>query len=963
MIARLLLLIVMSLFTLKTSARPFSIIHYQQATGFPGNYGYNIYQDHTGYIWISTENGLTRFNGYSFKLFTTKDGLPDNEIFYMNQDAAGRLWFCPFANTIGYIKNDRIYNQKNDQFLKSLRFRFRPNPIFFDSYGNTIIFTNNEATIIGKDESMLKVTLNTNGSQMEAFQSDSGNVDVIYDWSVYEYVNRSFKKVSDLTPMGKPAQTRLCFAVIGTIGTSRALPFLHKMIASKLPFYCDEEQLNRINYVRKISSDILAITRRDGCFLVDINTATIVDTLLYQYGVGPCMVSKDGSLWLGTHGKGIFQFIKSPIKSLKLPNIPASVLFIKAQENGMFCTLERAKFVEAFFENADHLKIVQIKNINNQESYQSFYYLGQNQSHEWIGCTNYTGLYKQINQKPFKITDLGYCKDVVEQDKHQLLIATSSGLVKFDKDKFTTTAILLQSRITSVAASDTTIYAGTLAGLFAGSLSTGLRQIFTSEDALNCHIIKLYQDDHRVLWVANYKGELIGIRDGKIIKVITEKDGLQCNRISAIKASPEYLWVGTDNGLYALQPGPPYDIVRHLTYTSGLNSNQINCLDIKNTLVWVGTTEGINYFDERDVFQQLIQQKLIITSIYNGKSSINPLIEKQILLSEKTLSINFDIIDHAGGQKPSFQYRLGNDSAWTNLENSNLYFPSIPYGDFAVNLRALSPNWKGPSNTVLSFRHPYPFYFRWWFLLAALLLFFVIVITGITAFIRHQRRRDEEKLSIQHNLLQLEQMALQGQMNPHFIFNCITAIKQYYRTGRTEKADWFTDAFAALIRRTFEMSTETFIPLGNELDYIEQYLSIEQARFNNTFDFSINKQLLLPESSISIPAMLLQPIVENAVRHGIRHLNDRRGKIDVNVYQTEEYIEIVIADNGIGRQQLPVATRPITSTTVNAKRVDILNKLFEQKIVQKTEDIFNNENHVAGTRVTILYPVSLRKRN
>src|SRR5687768_13643477 len=103
-----LIILIWVLCSVRVYSQEYAIVHYDRSGGFPGNYCYGIYQDKQGYIWMSTENGLARFNGYEFRLFTTKDGLPDNEVFSLNEDWKGRLWFAPFANSVGYIFNEKV---------------------------------------------------------------------------------------------------------------------------------------------------------------------------------------------------------------------------------------------------------------------------------------------------------------------------------------------------------------------------------------------------------------------------------------------------------------------------------------------------------------------------------------------------------------------------------------------------------------------------------------------------------------------------------------------------------------------------------------------------------------------------------------------------------------------------------------------------------------------------------------
>jgi hypothetical protein len=468
-----------------------------------------------------------------------------------------------------------------------------------------------------------------------------------------------------------------------------------------------------------------------------------------------------------------------------------------------------------------------------------------------------------------------------------------------------------------------------------------------------------------MLWAANGNAELLGIYNDKLVTIFNLKNGLQCNRITSLKASDKFIWVGTDNGLFAINQQPPYDIVRHITYATGLNSNQVNCLDVHKKRIWVGTINGVNYFDEDDVFRVRDSSEIIVNSIRNGDSILTPS-EGVLTLTDKTLSVDFDVIDFSGGSRPVFQYRIGDNGDWIALEGTHLNFPALPYGKFTLTLRAFSPNWAEGALFTQVFYNPPPFYRTWWFILTTSLGGIFIALFVAFLIIKRLRKRDKDKLLVQQNLLMLEQMALQGQMNPHFIFNCIAAIKQYYAIGNTQKADSFVDAFSLLIRQTFEMGTEIFISLYKEINYLNQYLFVEKTRFNDSFQYEVGIDIEGPGSRILVPAMLLQPIIENAVRHGVRHLPHGEGKITIQVVQKGGIVSFTITDNGIGRLRSEALKaqhflKPLTSSTVNDKRIHILNKLFEGKISMHIEDLYADGRSDCGTKVIISYPVNINE--
>lgn len=960
----LLLLLILSPFLSHAFADGHAFLHYDLTNGLPGNFGYIMYQDRQGYLWISTENGLARFNGYEFTVFTAKDGLPDNEIFNMAEDNQGRLWLCPFANSLCYLSQDKIYNSSNTPLLSRLHFVSWPMHLGIDDRNNFLVGEKARLTGISGNGKISRFYFAPGGEGFLTVFKEAGKLKVFFNNCIYRFDGTGFSKEQVLPASWANYQVGWVAKIISVMGSRAGVRFIEKCRRSDLPLLNNASETIRSIDATLLPDGRLAWLRLDGCFVLDTATAAVTDTFLYGHKLGPLQPMADGAVWIGTHGDGVYRFLRSPVKTADLPGSSNRVQYIRAQANGMYGILEKDKVVQVQL-NGRNRPSVRIHPIGDKANpYQVYVYLGRNKKKEWISAGACFYQYRNLDRPPYTAKALGYAKDVLEEDDDHLLAATGERLVRVDRNDIGRVDTLLNSRVTTTAKAAGIIYAGTLHGIVAGTAAGNFRQITPDLATRGKHIVKMREGCGNDVWVANNSAELCIVNNQQLVALIGEDEGLQCSRISSLCLSARFMWVGTDNGLYAIRNTPPYRVVRHISQALGLGSNQVTCLDVYGTTVWAGTDRGINYFEEQEVFRPQPQPRMLINRVVSGNKDVYSS-EDPIWLDQKTLSVDFDVIDHAGGQKPKFYYSINNDTGWTSLVNSDLYFPSVPYGDFTLRIRASSPNWERPLIRHLHVYRKYPFYLQWWFVAIAAIVFAGVVTAGVLLFTGRVRKKDLEKLAVQRNLLQLEQMALQGQMNPHFIFNCMAAVKQYYSTGDVRKANSFVDAFAALIRQTFEMGTETFVPLDKELSYLERYLSLEQTRFDHSFDFSIVTRLDLPATSVPVPAMLLQPLAENAVRHGVRHLSGRLGHIAVTVTQADNRIEISIADNGVGREKsrsysatLRHAAQ-ITSTTVNTRRIDILNRLFEQRIVHVTEDITDAHNEVAGTRVIISYPLDI----
>jgi sensor histidine kinase YesM len=168
--------------------------------------------------------------------------------------------------------------------------------------------------------------------------------------------------------------------------------------------------------------------------------------------------------------------------------------------------------------------------------------------------------------------------------------------------------------------------------------------------------------------------------------------------------------------------------------------------------------------------------------------------------------------------------------------------------------------------------------------------------------IRNEESRRREQLEMQNRLLQLEQKALQLQMNPHFIFNALNSIQSLIATRDYEVARQEINRFAKLMRSTLNNSRKTGITLQEEIETLEQYLSVEQFCQQNPFTFAIHVGEQVDPETLDIPPMLLQPFVENAVVHGVSHLA-YPGRIELFFDLAGDLLVCRITDNGPGREK------------------------------------------------------------
>ncbi|MBK8519323.1 MAG: histidine kinase [Chitinophagaceae bacterium] len=143
---------------------------------------------------------------------------------------------------------------------------------------------------------------------------------------------------------------------------------------------------------------------------------------------------------------------------------------------------------------------------------------------------------------------------------------------------------------------------------------------------------------------------------------------------------------------------------------------------------------------------------------------------------------------------------------------------------------------------------------------------------------KQKRKTAVEKVITEKKLTELEMQALKAQINPHFVFNCLNSIKGFIFDRDYKQADKYLDKFADLMRSTIDNSDASIISLQNEISYLDNYLQLEKLRFEDKFNYTIAVDEDIDKDQVFVPAMLLQPYVENAIRYGMRFLENKKGR-------------------------------------------------------------------------------------
>jgi tetratricopeptide (TPR) repeat protein len=234
---------------------------------------------------------------------------------------------------------------------------------------------------------------------------------------------------------------------------------------------------------------------------------------------------------------------------------------------------------------------------------------------------------------------------------------------------------------------------------------------------------------------------------------------------------------------------------------------------------------------------------------------------------------------------------------------------------------------------------------------------FALLLAGI-GFLFYNRMQLKKTLTLQKELAEYEQKALHLQMNPHFVFNCLGSISSFIVQNGTHSAVKYLAKFSKLMRLTLEYSKKSLIPIDKEIQSLQNYLELEQLRFNNKFSFTISKDDNI-EDDLALPPLLLQPFVENAIIHGVIPSKEN-GTISVEFGLDANNLICTITDNGIGYatskaiKENSVSVHQSMALDITKKRLEMIATSTSKKAEVVIEELDNGRS---GTKVTLHLPI------
>jgi ligand-binding sensor domain-containing protein len=487
----------------------------------------------------------------------------------------------------------------------------------------------------------------------------------------------------------------------------------------------------------------------------------------------------------------------------------------------------------------------------------------------------------------------------------------------------------------------------------------------------------LYADGQGKIWLATEGAGLVRFDPANnTFKSWMETDGLVmdvCNRILPDKQGK--IWVGSYEGYTVFDP--QHEQIENPWIDYGQRENNFlsgaKCA-LRNGKLIFSNMGNFIVIDPAEIAVKRAALAPVISGITVFEKP-TPLYQKQnaIHLSWKENFFTIDFSTFSSQQKTAveYAYRLVQyDKDWVISNSRNFAsYTGVKGGNYQFEVKARYKDDKADAWSqvaVLTISIAPPFWETWWF--RSLVVLLVIAAIVLVVKLREKRLVKEQKVKseFRERISSSEMKALRAQMNPHFLYNSLNAIRLFVLQNDSDNAEKYLVKFARLMRLILDNSRQDWVNLGSEIEQLQLYLELEQLRFDNKFYFSVQVDPSLHRENTSVPPMIIQPYIENSILHGIAH-KAGKGMITVTIQPSNGHLECVVDDNGVGRiKAMEFSSRKLTShksvgLRVTQERLQLISERTGKTAGVEVVDKYDELKEAVGTKVIITLPLVSKK--
>ena len=930
-------------------------------SGLPSNTVYDIYQDEIGFVWVAHDKGLSRYDGKSFFNFENKSAQGKAMSNLMSYKKT--IWCQDFSGNFYNAENSAL---KKDTLTKN------------SGYYSLAAMTKNGQIVSVKGDSIRSFDVLNKKINSVFIATDAnpkifefnGNVKVLSKNKLYGLDGTVQKIENQLNP-------DLVFFV-GGIGEK--MYGLHKNVFPYvLPLFQDKKPKNSLKkglFVQNmlVIGDEIWICTSTGAYCFDENFEPKYNGFCFFEGTSISKVLKDreGNYWFGTLNKGLFfvanlnfriyNIENASVTALHLDKIKKQIL-VATEKNEIFLIDEKNRLSKKYSAGITHEILgMQSESEGTYIFSNEFSLLNSNFQKKWSKSLAVKDLAK-INANLFAVA---FSSGVLIFPKSRKIddvpkwLQSSQGVWEKSEGFYRIFSAVNRGRAVCFDAKDSILYAATSKGFFyfspkgSGEIKLNDTPIFISE-------IKNFDNE---IYISTFSQGLLKVKNKEATPFLSKKQGLFSNAIYHFEKYEGQFWLIEDGLLQS------YD-VQNQSFTNynnadGLPKAELKSVLLKENKVYLATTEGLLIFDEKQDTKNNIAPNIAITDI-KINNEIGSLENNQVWkATQNNIDITFSVLSFRGEGNLKVIYKINNGD-WLSIQQDArvLSLNALASGFYNIQIQAENEDGVLSNPIDFNFTIATPWYKQWYVLLSAVLLLIFLIRRYFLRridLIEKNNALVAEKLLLEQEVQKSMLASIKSQMNPHFLFNALNTIQAYIYTNDKENASIYLGKFSDLTRSILDMSNKETISLNEEIRTLKLYLDLEKLRFEDTLDYAILIDAELDKDWIHIPSMLVQPYVENALKHGLLHKKNDR-KLNIEFKKIENSLHILIDDNGVGRKRagelnsLKNKKHDSFASEANQKRLNILNSANKSQIVMKITDKFNAFEQAIGTQVELFIPI------
>ena len=931
-------------------------------------------------MWFGTEHGVSRFDGHSFTTLTTGNGLSDNAVIEIRQDTKGRIWFLNISGRPCFYYLGKIHNRLNTPWLSELEMEnlctvfvedHKGNVYFGSGSGNILVLDSENCTraislnsdIIHPHRWILSILPNKDESITALTGVDFFEVHKQGRWKLYP----AFDLDTALIHLFPPKSTKTNDGVVYLAWGNNIGVMQPDLNFQQYPNPLPNGDNNQIVFISESKDNHLWLGSRFGASRVHRDSLGCfpTETYLGMEQVQFVLEDHEGGIWFCTTN-GVFFFPKLPFEYVRRSTLDFKVqasAFLPISSNEFFVGLSNGSAFR-YFANGSHNKQIIEPYSRNDSPVLRFRQLED----DILIVMAQKAFYSYESQKS-RMLMARKATDVISfQDT--FCICTPRGVFMVDFEKRATTnfeRVGLFGRNAEISGrchgfeqdSSGRLWIAVRNGLFYYS-GNMLTKVEGMEEYLSVgSITDLNADNGGGMWVSTDANGLFRIHEG-VISIFTEKKGLSSNEVRRIaKDKKGWIWAVTSKGVSC--------IINNETEKAGIEwrvfsfdfADDILDIAVLGDSIFLLRPNEILTLANSTVEYFRSAPRPVILRIYTKSQDWSASGIINLKSDDASMTIEYTGISFQSPNGLKYRYRVvGSNMEWIYTDAKSVSFPRFSPGDyrFELQVKPTFGEW-GTEYAVFDFNVLPPYWLHPIFILFVCLVLFTSIGAVFRAIILVTNRRTDTRRRIAES----EHKSLISQMNPHFIFNSLNSIQNYFLARDTVSANEYLADFSNLMRAILDSSRSNRTSISEEINLIRLYLNIERMRLDGNFEFQIHVDEKINQENAFIPPLLLQPFLENAVWHGLATV-PIDGRIEVEFKLISNGIFCTIVDNGIGReavQRLRILSgikRKSHATSIIGERVALLNVGRKSQFIFRIEDLFDSKKIPTGTKVTFFFP-------